>query len=333
MRKPVQLLSFFFAAACLSAAVSAQSVIATIPIENFAGGGAVDPQAKLAYIPTGTDNGVNAQVTIVNEATQTVSGYITLATNWPATSAALNYKTGLLYVGTEYGGLFVVNPKTGQTVAFVNVNAVSVAVNSATNKVYASDFEQSLYVVDGATNNIDASIPVQGIQNIAVNRFTNRIYAAVEYNPGRLAVIDGSTNQEIADPAAASGLSFGVAVDPFRNIVYSSDTNQLSSSGTGTVSVFSGQTNTLTGSVTLEGYPALVVEDPATFLVYASNPVENTVDLINGSNNSLTGSVAVGSQPQYMTDDPVNKLLYVGCQGPNNPNGYATYLLYVIKTR
>ncbi len=333
MRRRIQTLSFLLAAACLSAAVNAQRVIATIPVADFVGGGAVDPLAKLAYLPTGVDNNGASQVTVVNERTQTIAGYITLLTDWPAVSAALNYETGLLYVGTEFGGLFVVNPRTEATVASVNVNAASVAVNSATNKIYVSDFGQNLYVVDGATNSIDTTVSIQGIENITVNPFTNRIYAAVDFNPGMVAVVDGKTNQVVAEPKAASGLSFGVAVDPFRDIFYSSDTNQLSTSGTGTVSVYNGRTNTLTASTTLEGFPASVVEDPVTFTVYASNFPENTVDIIDGAKHTLIDSVAVGSQPQYLTDDPINKLLYVGCQGPNDANGLPTYVLYVIRTR
>jgi DNA-binding beta-propeller fold protein YncE len=336
MRRRIQTVSLFLATACLSAAAHAQTVIATIPITAYAGGGAVDPKAKLAYIPTGTNDAntnPSSQVTIVDEKTQTIAGYITFDSEWQAVSAALNYRTGLLYVGLEGGGLYVVNPKTRETVGYVNVPAACVAVNSETNMVYVSDFDQNLYAIDGATNTIVADVTVQGIENIAVNPRTNTIYAAVDFNPGKVAVVDGRTNQIIAEPTAASGLTFGVAVDPFRNIFYSSDTNQLSSSGTGTVSVYNGKTNTLTTSVTEDGYPALVVEDPVTFTVYASNYPEGTVDIIDGATNTQTGSVTVGADAQYMTDDPVNKLLYVGCQGPNTSEGYPTYLLYVIKTK
>lgn len=333
MRRLFQTTSLFVAVMCLGAAANAQKVIATIPVGGFVGGGAVDPQAKVAYLPTYDGSGTTAQISVVNEESQKIERYITLDTEWGTVSAALDYKTGLLYVGTQFGGLYAVNPKNGKTVGYVNVQASSVAVNSETNMVYVSDFESNLYAIDGATDNIVADIAVQGIENVAVNPITNTIYAAVSFNPGEVAVVDGATNQIVAQPTAASGLTFGVAVDPIRNIFYSSDTNQLSSSGTGTVSVYNGKTNTLATSVTLEGYPALVVEDPVTFTVYASNYPENTVDIIDGATNTLLGSVPVGSGPQYMTDDPVRKLLYVGCQGPDNAQGDPTFVLYVIKTR
>jgi DNA-binding beta-propeller fold protein YncE len=317
------------AAACLcvvsAAGASAQTVIATIPVEGPAGRGVSDPYAKRAYIPT-DGNGTNGQVTVIDETTNTIAGYITLNTNWPALTAALNPKTGLLYVGAETGGLFVINPKTGATVAYINVNAASVALNPFTNKIYASDFENYLYVIDGASNNIEASIPVNAIQNISVNPANNRIYAALQYfNPGAVAVIDGNSNKIIAQPPAGSGLSFDVVVDPFRNNFYSAE--QF-----GTATVYNGKTNKQTTAIQIAGQPTGIVDDPITNTVYVANYQTGAVDIISGRTNTVTGSVAVGPQPTYMTGDPVNKLLYVGLQGTDS-NGYPVYYVSVVKTQ
>lgn len=326
--------------ACLSvlfgAAALAQSVVATIPMSGYVGSGAVDPAAHLVYLPTGY-NGTYAQVTIVNEKTNTIAGYINhLNTEWQTTTAALNLKTGLLYVGAEDAGLYIVNPKTGAVLGNVNVDAVSVAVNPLTNMIYVSDFYSTLYVIDGATDNIVASIPINGIQNIAVNPVNNRIYAAVPYNPGKVAVIDGATDQIVAEPTAGSGLTFDVAVDPYRDTFYSADGNQLSSSGAGTASVFNGRTNTLTTAVSLTGLPVTVSDDPFTDTIYVSNYDTNAVDIIGGATNTQIGSIAVGQEPQYLTGDPINKLLYVGCETPGVQGvngGLATYSVVVVKTR
>lgn len=333
MRSFLSKVSTPLAVVCLciltAAAANAQKVIAILPV-TASGDGAVDLHSQLAYIPAGDNaSGTNAQVAVINEKTSTVAGYINLATTWVATSAALNLKTGLLYVGTENGGLFAVNPKTGATVAYVNVNAASVAVNPVTNIIYASDFESNLYVIDGATNNIVTTIPIEGIQNIAVNPATNRIYAALESYPlGKVAVIDGSSNQIIAQPTAGAGPSFDVAVDPFRNVFYSSDGGFTS---TGTATVYSGKTNTQTTSVSFSGQPAGIVQDPVTDTVYVANYTDNDVEVINGHSNMLSGSFAVGSEPEYMTDDPINKLLYIDCSGTDE-NGNPVAELYVVKT-
>jgi DNA-binding beta-propeller fold protein YncE len=321
--------SLLLACACtlvLSAAsLHAQKVIATIPVSGFVGGGAVDPIARRAYIPVG-NNGPNGRVAVINERTNAVVAYINLNTPWPADSAALNPLTGLLYVGAETGGLFVIDPRTYATVGFVNVNAASVALNPVTDTIYASDFNSTLYVIDGATLNIETTISVNGIQNIAVNPFNDRIYAAIQnFIVGGVAVIDGATNQIIAQPPAGSGLSFAVAVDPAKNAFYSAE--QF-----GTVTVYNWVTNAQVKAIAISGQPSGLAEDPFTHTIYVSNYQTNAVDLIDGSTYAVTGSAAVGTQPEYMTDDPADKLLYVGCQGVD-ASGNPTFSISVIKTK
>lgn len=318
--------SLALACACtlvlVAASSHAQTVIATIPVGGYVGGGAVDPIAKLAYIPTG---GASGQVTVINEKTNTIARTINLATNWQATSAALNPFTGLLYVTAEYGGLFVVDAKSGATVAVVNVNSGSVALNPVTNKVYVSDFGGSLYVIDGETLNIETTISINAIQNVEVNPFTNRIYAGMnDFSPGFVSVIDGATNQVIAQPPAGSGLTSGVAVNPVKNTFYSSE--QF-----GTATVYNGKTNTQVTAIALSGQPAGVAVDPFTDTLFVSEYQSNSVTVINGSTYAVTGNVAVGPQPSYMTDDPFNKLLYVGCQ-TIDANGNFIFTISVIKT-
>jgi YVTN family beta-propeller protein len=320
---------FFLACACtlvLSAAsLHAQKVIATIPVGGFVGGGAVDPIARLAYIPTGS-NGTNGQVTVISEKSNTIARTINLATDWQAVSAALDPFTGLLYVGAEFGGLFVVDAKTGATVGFANVNSGSVALNPVTDKIYVSDFNSTLYVIDGATLNIEATISINAIQNVAVNPFTNRIYAGMnDFSPGYVAVVDGATNQVIAQPPAGSGLTSGVAVNPVKHTFYSSE--QF-----GTATVYSGKTNTQVTAIELSGQPAGVAVDPFTDTLFVSEYQGNSVTLINGSTYAVTGNVPVGTQPEYMTDDPANKLLYVGCAGVD-ATGNPTFTISVIKTK
>lgn len=302
-----------------------QTVIATIPVAGFAGQGAADPITQKVYIPTGAGSDGIGQVTVIDEKTNTIAGIITVATDWQVVAVAWNPVKNLLYVGAENGGLFIVNPKTHATVGFINVNASSLAFNPATNKIYASDFNSNLYVIDAETGNIETTIAIQGIENIAVNPVTNRIYAAVQdFSPGAVAVVDGSTNQVIAQVPAGSGLTFGVAVDPIRNVFYSAE--QF-----GTMTVYDGRTNTETTAVTIPGQPSGLSFDPITRLAYVSNYAANSVDIVNGATDEITGSVAVGNQPEYSTDDPFHKLLYVGTSS-TNAQGEPVFALSVIKT-
>ncbi len=296
-----------------------QTVIATIPVAGYVGQGAVDPEAQKVYMPNGSN-----QVIVIDEKTNTVTGTITVDTLYPVTSVALNPKNRLLYIGAEVGGLFVVNPKTHATVAFINVDGSSVAVNPLTNKVYASDFNSYLYVIDAETNTIEKMITINGIQNIALNPFTDRIYAAIESFPGAVAVVNGRNNHIIAEPAAGSGLSFSVSVDPVRNLFYSAE--QF-----GTVTVYDGKTNKQVTSIAIPGQPDGIAFDPITRDIYVSNYGTNELDIISGSTYAITGTVAL-TAPAYLTDDPFHKLLYVSTLG-TDANGNAIGTITVVKTK
>jgi DNA-binding beta-propeller fold protein YncE len=313
-------------APCAATAASAQTILATLPVPGFPGQGDVDPIAQKAYIPTGAGSNAVTQVTVIDEKTNTISNVITVPSDWQAVTATLNAANGLLYIGAESGGLYIVNPKTDAVVGFINVPAASVAINPITNTIYVSDFTSDLYVIDGATDNIVTSLVINGIQNIAVNPVTNRIYAAVEdFSPGYVAVVDGNTNQQIAMVAAGSGLTFGVAVDPVRNLFYSFE--QF-----GTVTVYDGRTNTQITAIPIPGQPSGLAVDPITRTIYVSDSADNTVDVVNGNTNQITGSFAVGSGPEYLTDDPFHKLLYVGNGSGTQVNGVLMFSVSVART-
>lgn len=70
------------------------------------------------------------------------------------------------------------------------------AVNSATNKLYASD-AQSLAVIDGATNAAAVVSIGATADALAVNEKTNKVYVGTGNG---LTVIDGATNTATAVP-------------------------------------------------------------------------------------------------------------------------------------
>lgn len=316
--------SLALACLCLSAftaaTASAQSVIANVQLANSPNGIGVNPFAGKVYVAVG-----NA-VQVIDQTTNAVVNRFNLPTEWTITDVKPNPATGLIYVATELGGLFVVSPKTYLPTAFINANAATLAINPFTNKIYASDFQGSIYAIDGATNTIDAIIPVTALENIAVNPVTNRIYAAQDLFPGKVTVIDGKTNQVITSVAGGGYLSFDVAVDPYHNKFYSSDEF-------GTVSIFDGATNTLQGSVAVSGQPAGLSVDPWTQKVYAMNYSGNVVDVIDGAKKTLIQSIPVGTSPEYSDFDPARGILYVGNSGAAAGYTSPAETLSVIKTR
>src|SRR5271166_3871713 len=105
-------------------------------------------------------------------------------------------------------------------------NALGVAVNSVTNRIYVIySIGQQVTVIDGATNNIITTITLESgySYSLAINAVTNKIYVA-EYNPGccsgpgGVTVIDGATNNMTT--IAVGNQPAGIAVNPVTNKIY-----------------------------------------------------------------------------------------------------------------
>jgi DNA-binding beta-propeller fold protein YncE len=290
-----------------------QKVIATIPLDNTPAGVGVDYVAQKVYVA------VQSEVEVIDEKDHKVVASFNLPTDWTITDVKPNPATGLIYVAAEGGGLWVLDPKTLFPLAMININAAALAVDPVTNMIYVSDFNNTLCVVDGKWSTLVKQITVDGIQNVAVNPATNRIYVARGLFPGHVEVIDGKTYRKIADPAAGGDLSFDVAVDPVHDLFFSSE--QL-----GTVSIYDGKTNKRTGSVTIKGEPTGIVADPKVKTVYAADYENNDVDVLNEASKRVERKVSVGARtsPEYMDIDPFRGFLYVADSGSNT--------LKVIKT-
>lgn len=292
-----------FALLMLPLDVVAQTQIAAIPVSNPSSV-AVNPATALVYVPG------NQQVNVINEHSNKVMTSIPIDTQRALLEAAINPLTSRLYV-SDGQTLYVIDTQRNQLLTTINVPAVGVAVNLATNKIYVSDFNTNVYSIDGASNTIlkDISVPV-GIENLAVNPVTNRVYVATENNFfGHVLVIDGRSDAVIATVQDGGQLSANVAVDPARNLIYVSDEF-------GTVSVLNGASNTLTATINVGGEPFGLVTDPIHRRVYVNNSGLNAIQTIDAAGNTLINSVPAGTSPEYSDIDLSRGLLYV--QNSNN---------------
>jgi YVTN family beta-propeller protein len=302
-------LSFVAILLCLlslpTIAAHAQRVVATIPA-GTPSDVAVNPLTAMAYVPSGH------QVDVISEKRNTIVGSIPVVGTASALQEdAVDPLTNRLYVGDSQF-LYVIDTRTKKVTATVNVPAAGIAVNVATNKIYVSDFNSNVYVIDGATNNIlkDISLPA-GLENLAVNPVTNRIYVATEANFfGHVIVIDGNSDTVLTTVQDGGELSFNVGVDAIHNIVYVSDEF-------GTLSVINGATNTLTSTITLGGEPFGLAVDPVHRRVYVNNSGLNAVQVVDGTTNTLINTVPAGTSPEYSDIDFLRGLLYVQNQDGN----------------
>jgi YVTN family beta-propeller protein len=163
--------------------------------------------------------------------------------------------------------------------------------------------------MDAPTTSSRTSTSTDGVQNLAFNQATNRVYIATQFFFGKVAVLDGNTDSVLTEISDGGNLAFGVSVDPLRNLVYV--TGQF-----GTLSVINGATNTLDTTINIGGGPASLVHDPFTQRVYVNNAGLNAIQTIETRSNTVIKTVPAGASPEYSDIDLRTGLLYVQNQDP-----------------
>src|ERR1017187_1223405 len=223
------------------------------------------------------------------------------------------------------------------TVATVSAgnSPFGVAVNSITNKTYvANQDDNTVTVIDGATNNT-TTVPV-GVYPyaVAVDSATNKIYVANNCgnNPncsdfGTVTVIDGATNNTI--DVNVGVYPYAVAVDSATNKIYVANYcgSDLTCSSSGTVTVIDGATNN-TVTVNAGFSPEDVEVNAVTNQIYAvnycgSDPTcfsAGTVSVIDGTTNNVVNTVTVGFFPYFAAVNSVTNQIYMANDCGNDVN-------------
>ena len=266
---------------------------------------------------------------------------------------AVNPLTQLVYIAGN--GVEVVNQRTNTPVRTIDIgqNQLSgIAINPATRKLYVTDFNTGLYVVDLTSNTVVGHFPLPVAFSVAYSPVTNRVYTLD--NEDNVWVNDGTTGALIKEivtiPPNGTPLGSTITINPATNLIYipqgttpgevlvvnAVTTVPLEGSGSfyagvdplrnivyisdsgnaasgSQVDVLNGATNKETAFIT--GIPLqaeALSVDPRTRLVYLSN-ANGTVEVIDGKTNTLTPTVIpVGTNPIFSTIDLVHRLLYVG---------------------
>src|ERR1022692_1814462 len=285
-------------------------------------------------------------------------------------SSAVNSTTNKIYVpnacGSDpncagYGTVTVIDGATlATTTVTVGSNPYGVAVNSATNKIYVanqcgndvscSSWSGTITVIDGASNNVIATIPVGADAYVlAVNSVTNTIYVAnycgndvscFTYS-GTVSVINGANNTVTATVNVGAGPAPPV-VNSVTNKIYVANSCGTDSScpvnppysGPGTVTVVDGVTNNPT-SVGVGVYPYGIDVNSVTNKIYVANNCGDdlncgstaTMTVIDGVSLGTTDVQVGGYFPQAIAVNSGTNKIYVpaecagdiSCQG--DPNG------------
>lgn len=226
-------------------------------------------------------------------------------------AAAVNTTLNRIYVAGS-NGVTVVDGATNNVISNIFAPSVALAVNAATNKIYAIAFCQSscsVYVIDGASNTVQATVPVGANPvSIAVNPATNKIYV-VNNGDNTVTMIDGATNSTATIPAGVYPTA--LAINSTTNKIYVVD--QEYSNGLyqqGYVAVIDGATNNVQ-SVQVGFVPVAIAVNPNTDKIYvAETQYPGQVWIIDGATNNTT-AVDVGDDSSGIGVDSATNKIYV----------------------
>lgn len=232
-----------------------------------------------------------------------------------------------------------------------------VAANPTTNRVYvANAADDTVSVIDGATNTVIATVPVGDTPSgVGVNATTNRACVANYYGDS-VSVIDGGSNTVVGTVSLDYGYGpHSVGVNLTTNRVYVSDhmvvratvidgatntvltTILVQGSGpkgvgvnpatdrvyvanrySGTVSVIDGVTNTVLTTIPGLLWPEGVGVNSATNRVYVSNVAGGSIAVIDGATNTVIGTVPVGGMPGGVAVNVATNRVYVANSSTND---------------
>jgi YVTN family beta-propeller protein len=319
-----------------------------------------DPHAPWAVAVNPTTNRIyvanlnSDDVTVIDGDTNVVVGTIADPNAIYPVAVAVNPLTNKIYVANQGdslhglsnpGSVTVIDGVTGSTTNVSDPNANtpnSVAVNTATNKVYVANTGSLVYgtgtnsgnvtVIDGATNSTttvtdaNAFAPGGGADSrgfgVAVNSVTDKIYV-VNQRSNNVTLIDGATNSTatITDPNAFSPLA--VTVDSVTNRIYVANAGcsitAIGCSNPGSVTIINGATNsTVTIIDPKANAPEAVAVDATTDQIYAANSASGNLSVIDGGGVAETHTLAVllaGDGSGTVTSSPAGIDCGTSCAG------------------
>ena len=272
---------------------------------------AVNPVTNKIYLANKSGN-----VSVIDGATNSIT-IVTdpNANGLSAVAIAVNPVTNKIYVANNSGGgpnpgsITVIDGATNSTTTVTDPNAISpnsLAVNSTTNRVYATNGGNypglnhgNITVIDGATSSITTLTDSNALapQAVAVNQTTNKIYVA---NPndsaltgnGGVTIIDGATNalSTVKDPNAI--YPHGLAVDSVTNTIYVANGGCSFLNGCsnpGSVTVINGATGTATTIIDPNASaPGAVALNPMTNKIYVENGSQYPTSQVSFRTGNLT---------------------------------------------
>jgi len=167
----------------------------------------------------------------------------------------------------------------------------------------------SVYVIDTATNQISATVPLPSMSNpfaAAIAPDGKKVY--ITGQNGFVFVLDTATNTVADNPIVVGSLTAGIAVAPDGKRAY------VASQYTSTISVIDTATDTVSATIQFAIGASLqnIAITPDGQRAYVTAQAANSVFVIDTSTNTELGApIAVGSSPLGIAITPDGKEVYV----------------------
>ena len=243
-----------------------------------------------------------AAVAVIDGATSTIATTISTDTATEPCAVAVDQTSGVVWVATLSSWVLAIDPASDSIVHALRINAVeanSIAVNAATDTVYATGQNIGVAVIDGAMAAVTTVVPTtEPVFGVAVDPGSGTVYATSmdgALNSGTTWVISGDT---VTNTIARGG--WEDAVDSETGVVFEADRAygswMLTPSASNAMSpVIATTAETLTTGVASTATLTASELPAATFTEAGALPAGVTLT----STGALTGTPAAGSGGLY----------------------------------
>jgi YVTN family beta-propeller protein len=265
---------------------------------------AYDSSSGYLYVANEPSGGA-ANLTIINGATDTISGYISNASSRDLDTIVFDPANGYVYASNYGGGkVWVVNSTTNASAAFIpSASTGAIAFDSANRCLYVADeSSSSVNIINGSTNGVVGTIPV-GVEPyaIAFDSSNGFLYVA-NLGSKNVTVINGSTNEVVKSIPTPWAEPVGLTYDPADgDILVSTPYPSFN------MTVINASENKVVGSLGIRGGFGLVYDDESEFVYIDTG---NSVTVVNGTTLAIVGEVPVGQGPDGLSFDSKNGNVY-----------------------
>ncbi|CAN7518572.1 hypothetical protein LJR153_003680 [Paenibacillus sp. LjRoot153] len=288
-------------------------VIKMIKLKDIALFMAINQKTNRIYISQNNSN----SVVVINGSTNKIEAEIKVG-EFPE-GIAINPITNRVYVANRIEGtISVINSTNNKVISIIKANQGTrdLAINTLTNRIYANSGTNVMFVINGNTNKIIATVKVTSSPSTSTIRLDpsrNRVYIKVGEG---LAVVNALNNRLIK---IINLIITAYALNTKTNKIYATDMNLVEDIvRNGKINVISGHSYKVIKTINANGVGTLdVAVNRSTNHIFVTNEFSDTVSAINGRRDTRFATIKVGKLPIPVAINELTNRVYV-CNDRDN---------------